>query len=136
MGNWQNWLRKWERWWNISDQSQTNPTYRPDGPPFREFPWNCLVNCSAASLKHTLWRNISAGRFVNVGETLLKDNVQGDHGGLAQTLGSGPIKIPALNREFAQNHHGHLVVYISVDLPRFTARRMEAVTSAGMPTAP
>ena len=67
------------------------------------------MNCSAALLKHTLWWNISAGRFVNVGETLLKDNVQGDHGGLAQTLGSGPIKIPAQNREFAQNHHGHLV---------------------------
>ena len=34
--------------------------------------------------------------------------VQGDHGGLGQTLGSGPT-IPALNREFVQNHHGHLV---------------------------
>ena len=27
MGNWQNWLSSWARWWNIIDQSQPNPLF-------------------------------------------------------------------------------------------------------------
>ena len=33
MGKWQNWLSRWARWWNITDQNQPNPAIRPDGPP-------------------------------------------------------------------------------------------------------
>ena len=32
MGNWQNWLSRWARWWNIIDHSQPNPTIRVDAP--------------------------------------------------------------------------------------------------------
>ena len=30
MGNWQKWLSRWARWWNITDQSQLNPTQLSD----------------------------------------------------------------------------------------------------------
>ena len=33
MGNWQNWLSTWARWWNIPNQSQPNPGSPGDGPP-------------------------------------------------------------------------------------------------------
>ena len=32
MGNWQKWLSRWARWWNIIDHSQPNPTIRVDAP--------------------------------------------------------------------------------------------------------
>ena len=33
MGNWQNWLSSWVRWWNIPNQSQPNPGSPADGSP-------------------------------------------------------------------------------------------------------
>ena len=33
MGNWQNWLSSWARWWNIPNQSQPNPDLPGDGSP-------------------------------------------------------------------------------------------------------
>ena len=33
MGNWQNWLRTWARWWNIPNQSQLNPGSPGDVSP-------------------------------------------------------------------------------------------------------
>ena len=35
MGNWQNCLSSWARWWNIPNQSQTNRGSTGDGPPSR-----------------------------------------------------------------------------------------------------
>ena len=54
MGNWQNWLSCWARWWNIPNQNQPNPCSLGDGSPCRYLYFQAKVEgLSSISMRET-----------------------------------------------------------------------------------
>ena len=62
MGNWQNWLSIWARWWNISNQSQLNRG-SPGAPCIVCYVLTFIISFDAPSLSAIASNVVSVARF-------------------------------------------------------------------------